>query len=309
VEQSRYQALQQMISKPMKASDFEEESLCFPYLGSPKLDGYRAFSEGGVIRTSSGNVISNHHTRVLFSGFDFSGLDGELIVGHWADRNAFHNTSGPVRRATGMPEVKWYIFDDRTNPALPFEERLANAKTRVQDMKKYGNVNIEIVPHIMLNDRAALAQFERDALESGFEGVMLRDPAGPYKFGRSTVKENWLLKVKRFISEEATILALEEQVENTNASDVDNFGRAKKSTNKETQIGTGMVGAFVVSSDLWAEDFRISASSMTHKERQYAWQNQQEYVGELARFKYFPHGVVDVPRHGVFESIRGKEDL
>lgn len=295
------------VEKPMKASDFEEEALRFPYLASPKLDGYRAFSSGGSIRTSSGSLIGNIHTRVIFSGYDFTGLDGELIVGHWSDKNAFHNTSGPVRRATGMPEVKWYIFDDRSNPGLGFSHRFNAAKNRVEALKEKG-CSVELVPHVLLHSREELADFEKDALFEGFEGVMLRDPTGPYKFGRGTVKENLLLKVKRFITEEATIIGLEEQVENTNASGVDNFGRAKKSTSKETQIGTGMVGAFLVSSDLWAEEFRISASSMTHEARRNAWENPGEYLRQLARFKYFPHGVVDVPRHGVFEAIRGRED-
>jgi DNA ligase 1 len=297
------------VEKPMKASDFVEESLRFPYLASPKLDGYRAFSSGGVIRTSSGTPITNHHTRVLFSGEDFTGLDGELLVGDWNDKNAFHNTSGPVRRATGMPDVKWYIFDDRSQPGLGFSHRFNVARNRVLYLQDKGCANIELVPHIILNNRDELAEFERSALADGFEGVMLRSLSGPYKFGRGTVKENLLLKVKRFVSEEATIVGLEEQVENTNASGTDAFGHSKKSTSKATQIGTGMVGAFLMSSDKWSEEFRVSASSLSHGERRHAWENQSEYLGELARFKYFPHGVVDAPRHGVFEAIRGREDV
>jgi DNA ligase-1 len=293
----------------MKASDYEEDALKFPYMASVKLDGYRAFSSGGIIRTSSGTVISNHHTRVLFSGMEFDGLDGELIVGPWNSREAFHNTSGPVRRATGMPEVRWYVFDDRTHPDKPFRHRLTDAMYRVAALREKGCTSIDIIPHHFVTDRIELAGYEKTALDTGFEGVMLRDPEGRYKFGRGTVKDNLLLKVKRFITEEATILALEEQVQNTNASGVDAFGDSKKSTSKDTQIGTGMVGAFVVSSDRWPEDFRISASSLSHGERRHAWENPDEFVGELARFKYFPHGVVDAPRHGVFESLRGREDV
>ncbi len=298
-----------MIDKPMKAEDFEEDKLRFPYLASAKLDGYRAFSSGGQIRTSSGTPITNVHTRTLFSGYEFTGLDGELIVGDPWDRAAFHNTSGPVRKATGMPEVKWYIFDDRTNPDLGFTMRIESAKRRVLQLRAAGCGNIEFVEHYRMENREELAVFEKAMLDGGYEGVMIRDPSGPYKFGRSTVKENLLLKVKRFVTEEATITALEEQVENTNASGVDNFGHAKKSTSKATQIGTGMVGSFWVKSDKWAIPFKISASSLSHKDRLYAWDHKEEYVGELARFKYLPHGVVDVPRHGVFESIRDRADV
>ncbi len=297
-----------MIDKPMKADDFEEDRLRFPYLASAKLDGYRAFSSGGVIRTSSGTPITNAHTRVLFSGYEFTGLDGELIVGEPFDRAAFHNTSGPVRKATGMPEVKWYIFDDRSNPDLGFTMRFNAAKRRVEQLRAAGCLSIQIVEHYHMDTREELATFEAAMLDAGYEGVMIRDPFGRYKFGRSTVKENLLLKVKRFVTEEATIIDLEEQVENTNASGVDNFGHAKKSTSKATQIGTGMVGAFVVKSDKYADTFRISASSLSHVKRREAWDNKGEYIGELARFKYFPHGTLDVPRHGVFEAIRDRAD-
>lgn len=296
----------EFIDKPMKASDYEEAELRFPYLASNKLDGYRAFSYDGVIRTSSGTPVLNRFTRGQFEGFDFEGLDGELIVGAWNDKNAFHNTSGPVRRGHDEPDVKWYIFDDRTDPRAPFVERIERAAERVRAL---AHPRLVWLPHEPITNRTEMAEFEKTAINDGFEGIMLRDPNGRYKFGRSTVIENLLLKVKRFVSEEATIVAVEEQVENLNQSTVDALGRAKKSVSKEDQAGTGMAGAFVVRSPRWPETFRISASSLSHKARKQAWDNPEAYLGKLARFKYFPHGVVDAPRHGVFEAIRGAEDL
>lgn len=294
------------IDKPMKAADFEADKLRFPYIGSYKLDGYRAFSFEGLIRTSSGTPVLNKHTHDLFKGYDFEGLDGELIVGPWSDKNAFHNTSGPVRKTIGEPDVKWYIFDDRTDPDMPFVDRVRISQKRVKEL---GHKSIIHIPQVVLDDYAAMLRFESEAIELGFEGIMLRDPYGPYKYGRSTVNENYLLKVKRFISEEATIIALEERMENLNESTVNNFGLAKKSISKENQVGTGMVGAFVVESPQWPTTFRIAATTLGFKGAKHAWENPNEYIGQLARFKYFPHGVVDVPRHGVFEAIRGREDL
>jgi len=294
------------IDKPMKASDYEEARLRFPYLASVKLDGYRAFSYQGKIRTSSGTPVLNKFTHDIFKGRDFEGLDGELIVGAANDKNAFHNTSGPVRKAIGEPDVRWHIFDDRTHPDMPFHERLNNARLRIAAMD---DPRLVFVSHATVHSLGEMLEVEKCAVDAGFEGIMLRDPDGKYKYGRSSVIENLLLKVKRFISEEATIIALEEQVENLTASVADPLGRAKKSVSKDAQQGTGMVGAFVVKSDLWPDPFRISASSMSHKVRKHAWEHPGEYLAQLARFKYFPHGVVDAPRHGVFEALRGKEDL
>lgn len=290
----------------MKASDFVEKSLRFPYLASCKLDGYRAFNQWKQVRTSSGTPVLNNYTRNLFSGKEFEGLDGELIVGPWNDKNAFHNTSGPVRRQDGDPAVKWYVFDDRSDPRAPFQDRIESARLRIE---RCGHPSIVYLPHKIITNLDEMYEFEQEAVNDDFEGIMLRSPTGPYKFGRSTVNENYLLKVKRFITEEATITALEERMENLALSIEDNFGRAKKSVSKDNQIGTGMVGAFVVESEKWPEPFRISATTLGHKGAKDAWENPHNYIGQLARFKYFPHGVVNAPRHGVFEAIRGREDL
>jgi DNA ligase-1 len=305
------------IKKPMKGDDFVESALRFPYFASYKLDGYRAFHEGGKILTSSANPVTNEHTQALFQNrtlagmphWDFDGLDGELVVGAWNDPRAFHNTSGPVRRKTGEPDVRWYIFDDRTNPAYAFAHRSQQACARVEELHARGFDRIDYIPQRMVLNLEDMLAFEKEAVDAGFEGIMLRDPNGRYKYGRSTVNENLLLKVKRFITEEARITGVIEQLENLNEAELDNFGRSKRSENKDNMIGTGMTGAFTVESDKWPRPFQISATSMTHEERRACFQNQGDFIGELARFKYFPHGVVDVPRHGVFESIRDPNDL
>jgi DNA ligase 1 len=300
------------IKKPMKAEDFVESNLVFPYFASVKLDGYRAFVEDGVLLTSSGKPVSNAYTQRLFGRAEFNGLDGELIVGGYSDPRAFHNTSGPVRRATGEPDVRWYVFDDRTRPQDTFTTRSQSACRRVEYSRE-GAVSakrIEYLPQHPILTLADMLAFEQSAVASGFEGIMLRSPEGPYKFGRSTLDENYLLKVKRFITEEARITGYIEQMENLNESYRDELGRAKKSTDKDMLVGTGMVGAFIVESSKWPRPFNISATSLTHDERKEAFQMfDSMYHLKLARFKYFPHGVVDVPRHGVFEAIRGEEDL
>lgn len=305
------------ILKPMKGDDYVESELRFPYFASYKLDGYRAFHEGDKLLTSSANPVTNAYTQDLFTNrtlagapfLDFTGLDGELVVGAWNDPRAFHNTSGPVRKKTGEPDVRWYIFDDRTYPGNAFAHRSQDACRRVEEMHARGFDRIDYLPQRMVLNLEQMLAFEKEAVDAGFEGIMLRDPNGRYKFGRSTVKENLLLKVKRFITEEARIVGIIEQMENLNEADVDNFGRSKRSENKDNMIGTGMAGAFTVESSKWPRPFQISATSLTHEERKQVWENQGEYLNELARYKYFPHGVVDVPRHGMFEALRDPNDL
>lgn len=298
-----------MINKPMLAADHDPAALRFPYDASFKLDGYRAFNSDARLLTRSGKLVTNTHTQKLFSAADFDGLDGELIVGPWNLKNTFGNTSGPVRKAVGEPDVAWYVFDDRTYPKDPFEARKERLRERVATIRERGGPNIIFLEQERVEDEAALTRFEEKAIEMCFEGVMLRSPTSPYKFGRSTVLENYLLKVKRFVTAEARITGMEEQMINLNPAFLDELGRTKRSEAKDGLIGSGMVGAFWVESPDWPRPFKISAGSMSHDEKRHAWTNKHEFLNQLARYSYFPHGIKDVPRHGLFDGIRDEKDL
>jgi DNA ligase-1 len=297
--------------KPMKAEDFIEEELKFPYYASVKLDGYRAIVDQAVVRTSSGAPIGNDFVREILSQESLEGLDGELIVGAWNDKRAFRNTCGPVRKKSGHPNFRLFLFDDRTRPGDTFATRFSMLKHRVSVIqsryKRPIEARIEVIPQTLVHNREELARFEEAAILAHFEGVMLTAPEGHYKFGRSTLNENLRLKVKRFVTEEAIIIGFEEQRRTVTEEDV-MMGR-----NAPHEVGsmvpTGMIGAFKVHSGKWGA-FDIQATSLSFEERVEAFQKfDSMYVGETASFEYFPHGTIDRPRHGIFRGIRGEEDM
>lgn len=74
---------------------------------------------------------------------------------------------------------------------------------------------------VEIGSAAELAAYKEKCLSEGYEGVMVRDPAGPYKCGRSTVREGWLLKIKRFEDGEAEVLETYEGMSNYNEAGVD----------------------------------------------------------------------------------------
>ena len=49
------------LDKPMKAADFEEMELKFPYVGSVKLDGYRGLLPSQKIWTARHQPVLNNH--------------------------------------------------------------------------------------------------------------------------------------------------------------------------------------------------------------------------------------------------------
>lgn len=306
----------------VNAWDVDEGQLVvldYPLYASPKIDGVRGCGFGGNLLTRSGKRFANQWTSNLFTGDVFDGLDGELIIGEPNDPKIFHKTSGPLRRMEGMPEVTWYIFDDFTDPAAPFISRMAAVRARVEEINFMMNASafgrgdfLKVVEQVIVNNDAELLAYEEKCVSMGYEGVMVRKPEGQYKHGRSTLRQGWLLKVKRFIHSEATITGYEQEYENTNEAFLDELGRQKRSTAQEGLVPVERLAKFICHSDDWPEPFAVSCTSMTHKEREEAWQkikaDPNHFIDELCRFKHFPHGAKDRPRHPLYDGLRDKAD-
>ena len=55
-------------------------------------------------------------------------------------------------------------------------------------------------------------------------------------------------------------------------------------------------------------EFNIG-TGLTAQDRQAIWDNQQNFVGKLAKYKFFPVGIKDKPRHPVFLGWRSNIDI
>jgi DNA ligase-1 len=156
-----------------------------------------------------------------------------------------------------------------------------------------------------------LVAFEKQALGLGYEGVMLRSLNGPYKEGRATLNQGWLMKLKRYVDAEARILSMYEEMENQNEEFTNELGRTARSSHKENKVGKGQLGGFNVVGVNGAYkdvEFRVSSSSIDHDERKRIW-TADNVVGQTITYKYFPIGSDEKPRAPVFKSFRSAEDL
>ena len=106
--------------------------------------------------------------------------------------------------------------------------------------------HVEKVLPVEIADAVQLAAYEEECLAAGYEGVMVRTPDSPYKCGRSTEREGWLLKIKRFEDAEAVVLESYEGMTNQNAAELDAFGRTKRSLAQAGMVGRGELGGFIV---------------------------------------------------------------
>ncbi len=287
-----------MTFKPMLAAKTDGLNLTHPMLVSPKLDGVRALIIDGVVMSRSLKPIPNYHVQKMFGKKKYNGFDGELIVGSPTADDVYRKTSSGAMSHDGEPDVKFYVFDKFNNTGC-FEDRLNSINA---DLGK----SVFVIQHAYTIDDDSLQVYEEFCVKQGYEGVMLRDPEGPYKHGRSTAKQGWLMKLKRFSDSEAKVLAIIEAKHNTNKAEKDNLGHTKRSLKKAGMVGKGTLGALSVRDVKTKVEFEIG-TGFDQATRNKLWKTPP--IGKLVKYKYFASGVKDKPRFPVFLGFRDKKDL
>lgn len=319
--------------KPMLAGTPQSDADArFPMLASPKLDGIRAVNKDRMLLSRSLKAIPNKLVQAVLSLPELHGLDGELIVGAATDANVMQATTSIVMSIEKQVAFEYHVFDYWDAPA-GFAQRLDGARMKVASVQKNwtalmtaarlegapGFVKecpIRLVPHKLVSSLDELTAFEAEMLDLGYEGVMGRDPYGLYKFGRSTVREGGLLKFKRFSDAEAVIVGFEEEMKNNNVATTNELGRTKRSSAKSGKEGKGTLGAFVcrrltvdAKGQLVKGELFNIGTGMDAALRQQVWDDRENYLQKIVKFKHFEHGAVDAPRHPVFLGFRDERDM
>ena len=279
--------------------------LHFPVMVSPKLDGIRCLiTEQGPMSRSM-KPIRNRYVQEVLSDPALVGLDGELIVGAATDPDVYRNSNSGVMSAAGEPDFTYFVFDRWDLHEHPFEERLS----ALHDLYCNGELPMQVILHahtkILSVDR--LEAYESEILELGYEGLVTRLPTAPYKFNRSTMKEQGMVKIKRFEDAEAVVIGVEELMHNANEATENALGYTERSSHKENQVPRGVLGALVCQTPEGIE-FKIG-TGFTADLRANLWQVRSSVVGMLVKYKSFKIGVKDKPRHPVFLGFRDEEDM
>lgn len=278
-------------------------TLRYPLLASTKLDGIRCLVHNGVALSRTLKPIPNKHVQEFFSNKpELNGLDGELML-----PAAFNEISSLyMSKDKPLPE-EWFfaVFDEWSEPDRTFRDRLFTAALKVSVI---ASKHVTLVQQSEISTPEDLEGFERTAVAMDFEGVMVRDPVGTYKHGRSTLREQKLLKLKRFQDGEATILGFIELLHNDNLSITDALGLSKRSHAQAGKRGSNMLGALAVKDVVSGVEFEIG-TGFSEALRQKIWSQQDRYRGQLVKYKRFEHGALDKPRHPVFLGFRSPEDL
>lgn len=284
------------------------EKLRFPLYGLPKIDGIRAVVSDGKAVSRKFIDIPNRHIFAALSRPEFEGLDGELIAGG-PQANVFNATSSAVMKRAGEPVFEYHVFDDFTDPSLPYNQRQVRLCEKMIDFAGEFDF-IRYVEPTRLETWEGLVQYEDTVLGLGFEGVITRHPERPYKFGRSTKNEQGMLKLKRFTDGEAVVTGFVELMINKNPDIRDNLGRAKRSKAQDGLVPGGTLGTFECRDLVTGVEFEIGMfKGLTSADKRQIWENQSKYLGRMVKYQHLSHGAVDKPRHSKFLGWRDERDL
>jgi DNA ligase-1 len=307
-----------MIRKPMLASDWDEKKQKFPILIQPKIDGVRGWNPDGSILARSMKPLRNLYNRELFSRPEYKGLDLEFAAADGTHPRLVSLTTSATATIEGEPYLMGHAFDyvDETTVKLPYIQRHEYLTTLMHIQRDKGLCgNIRVVKNVMCRSLAQLNEQDAEWLELGYEGTIIRDPLGMHKAGRSTVKEGGLLRIKRFVQEEAIVLEIREAMENNNEQTINELGRSTRSSHQENKTPKGMVGSMICSilkdSDLFRKGqvITVGKGDMTDQEAKFYFENPQELAGKIITFKHFPKGVKNQPRFPTWKSIRDPNDM
>lgn len=311
-----------MIFKPMLAANdkvlsptLEDlQQLQYPMYGTPKKDGIRArvvWQDGKHRLLSRTNKpIPNCMIEEWCEENEIPiGCDGELVVQDRFGDADFHECQSKIMTKYSAPfNWTYYVFDmcrQPNEPPMTYKERFRDIHRQLRS-SAYPKV-VALSPQRMDNPGHALA-YALDQIDiEGNEGIILRRGDGPYKQGRTTFNEGYMLKVKECEDREAIIIGFEERMHNANKGKRDGVGALKRSKHKANLHKTGMLGAFWVRDIETNVEFKVSGFTDAFARK--AWENQHLYYNKVCTYSKFKHGEKDKPRQPKFKGIRDERDL
>jgi DNA ligase-1 len=297
-----------MTFRPLLAAQLEDAStIKYPVLVSPKIDGIRCVIHEGKALTRSLKPIPNHYVREQL--VTCPAFDGELTVGIPNDPKTWNETSSAIMSHDGEPVFTYHVFDMCDSPSL-YAERLRRASALA---KNYESRGVKLLPHVLVQNASELLLEEQRAVDAGFEGLMLRDPNGKYKHGRSTLREGTLLKMKRFDHSEAKIVDFKERHEHVGEAKVNALGLMERDHKRENFQPCGDLGAFIC--EWYATDGKFHSvqfdvgSGFTADMRAHFWNLRTRHLGKVIRIKHQGKTPDGKPRFPIFEGFRDPRDM
>ena len=277
---------------PMLAASFDKrkDKVTYPVDVQPKLDGVRclAYWDGDSVKLMSRggkqweccDHIIDELEQVLPKDWV---LDGELYI-HGSTFQEITKLVKKLRPESG--NVQFHVYDV---PRANYDEEHLDWDSRftaLESMHRFTDSckSVVTVNTYQCDAEDVVYQLQSQFLEEGYEGAIVRERDGEYKFG---YRSNKLLKVKNFMDEEYKIV--------------------------DYTTGVGRFEGCII----WicetenGDAFKVVPQG-TMEERQKTYYNARkdgEGLGDMLKVKFFELTDDDIPRFPVGLGIRPLEDM
>lgn len=270
-----------MIRQPMFACSTQPDitKLSYPLYASFKLDGIRCVTPNDKVLSRKLKPIPNKFIQKKLQGLPV-GFDGELMVS-----GNFNEVDSAVMSFEGEPDFTYFVFDlcEDKYKHLAYTNRLIGLESYIKELGKW-LPEIKLVEQKLCSSPNEVKAYYAKAIEAGFEGLILRNPNAPYKEGRSTLKQEWMLKVKPINDTEATVYGKTELLHNENMPEINNIGGTERNKQQAGMVGGETLGA-LLGLDKNGRQVKVG-SGFTAAQRREIWDNFDKYKGKQFTFKY-----------------------
>lgn len=339
------------------------DTLNYGLLASTKLDGCRLLSYKGELVTRSLKPLQNKQLREKFEPLrartensNLTLADGEI----YAEGIPFYMITScfktldytakksikawdklceeydmDITREEVLEKLKFYMFDCVYGDE--FEDTFDYRNIHLHDLAREFEGLVVPVHQQMVHSADEVRTMFKEVLDRGYEGLILKDPHGRYKFGRGTLNEALIFKVKPYVTLDAQIIGVKQatKVDPNAPKTINELGRSVTSKKKEDRILIPRAKTFTV---IYEQECSKCNNGLTYtgidecphmkcdkcnesgttkhevdvnigrteKERDEIYANKESYLGRWIEYKGLLVGAKDVPRS--CNMVRWRED-
>jgi DNA ligase-1 len=255
----------------------------YPLLASAKLDGFRALvTPDGIFSRNwkpFNEAVHNYFADVIETAKDLQTVvDGEI----YSRQFRFDELASNLRSGSIDSSIRFYAFDSlsvnewMSDSSEPFLNRY---QTTVTTYRKLDTV-APLVQYQINNDDD-LARLFAQAIEQGFEGLILRKPDSVYKHGRATMKQGIIFKLKQWVTVDSKIIGFKQRLKG-----------GKR---------TGKIGSYLLKSSDGIEFAAKPGAGVVVPE---SWRFRNDLLGKFVECRFMKHGVKLKPRFAHITRLR-----
>ena len=213
-------------------------------------------------------------------------------------------------------DLKFHLFDGILTDApglTRYQDRMVEIRHRLEKSGLIGNPYL-VLPHIYKTAcEEDLQNLYEMALSEGYEGLVLTHVGHEYKYGRNSLSQGTLLKMKDDALEyDGVVIDVEEatSVKDGIETTINELGRSVTSKKKDDRESSGLAKGFrVLYSDKNGQGvgtFTVGLKGFDNDAKRELLENKGKYIGK--HFKYTGMAPVkDFPRHAYFQCWRDEK--